>query len=320
MIAVILALLSLALDAAAFAVAVKGAIPLTGAVALHVILSGAIFLAAWWRREDRFLVLLAVTLPFTGPFGAACVLLALISHAAGRKDAHAVAAWRRSLNAIADEEDDEPARQAHERASDVTPFVDVMLFGETGDKLRAGGTIARSYRPDFMPALKLALADKDASVRVQAAAAVARIEAEFATGRQRIAQKRFAHEGQRLVAAATLDFDFAEAGLADPARRKEARVAVINTYASALRRRPDDPAALAGFGLACHAAGLHAKAAEAFAALELNYPPTDEVRAAYCDALFQLGRFGELHRVARGTRAAETRLGDALQLWGRHAA
>jgi len=289
-------------------------------VVMHLILSTALVIAALAMSRDRFVVLLAVSVPFTGPFGAACVLLALISRIFGRKDAHAVAAWRRSLSAIDDGDDNEAAQFAHERASDVTPFVDVMLFGETPDKLRAGGSIARGYRPEFMPALKLALADKDASVRVQAAAAVARIEAEFVSGRQRIAKKTFAHETQRLVAKATLDLDFAEAGLADQTRRNEARIAAINGFAQSLRERPDDPAALAGFGLACHAAGLHAKAAETFSILKLNYSLSDEARTAYCDALFQLGWFKTLRNVSRETMSVDGRLNDALKLWGRHAA
>lgn len=57
----------------------------------------------------------------------------------------------------------------------IRPLLDVVIEGETAEKLDALGLIAKRYGPDFAPALRRALQDADGSVRVLAATVAAQL-------------------------------------------------------------------------------------------------------------------------------------------------
>lgn len=114
-----------------------------------------------------------------------------------------------------------------EQAKGVLPLIDVIAEGSRNEKLEALAVIARGYHPCFAPAIKCAMMDTDASVRVLAATVLAKLHGTFT---QRIGALQRVNTDdtsvEQLCQLAEARLDYAEAGLMEASRaRAEARQA-----------------------------------------------------------------------------------------------
>ena len=108
-----------------------------------------------------------------GPFGTVVAAALLVPRKAGASDAE-VAASRPGLTrlellhgSLLD------SRMRLERAHAIRPLLDVIIEGTQLEKFDALSLISKRYDPALAPALRRALEDKDASVRVLAATVLA---------------------------------------------------------------------------------------------------------------------------------------------------
>lgn len=139
----------------------------------------------WWRDPDehagsRSTVLLHAMagVLLAGPFGAAVAAVLLVPRAAATGGGEGVLApdpvgdpevmrLEELHNSLLDR------RLRFAQAHAIRPLLDVMIDGTPTEKLEALRVMARRYVPELAPAIRLALEDKDAAVRVFAATVIA---------------------------------------------------------------------------------------------------------------------------------------------------
>ena len=113
----------------------------------------------------------------------------------------------------------------------ITSFRDTMAAGTIDQKQALLGLIARRFSPSFAPALHQALQDPVPAIRVQAASAVASIEARYA-GRTFDLTKRAEKSGGKpddVRALAEHFVEFAESGIAEQSRSEDARKSALSS-------------------------------------------------------------------------------------------
>jgi hypothetical protein len=169
-----------------------------------------------------------------GPFGAAAALLIPLLSGPATANPRRLEAWYRriALSAELDEFTRLSDRIAVGRTADPAvrapaAFEAVMRSGAIGQQQIILGIVARSFHPDFLPVLQLALRSKEPVVRVQAAAVAARIRPQLET----IAQSLFDRAADPTPSPATaqalvsdLDRITASPLVDDRVREKAARV------------------------------------------------------------------------------------------------
>ena len=114
-----------------------------------------------------------------------------------------------------------------DQANGVRPLIDVISEGSRNEKLEALAVVARGYHPSLAAAIKCAMMDGDASVRVLAATVMAKLHGRFT---QRIGAlqdvRGESSSAARLCDLAEARLDYAESGLMEaPRSRSEARQA-----------------------------------------------------------------------------------------------
>ena len=152
--------------------------------AAHVLCALGAAHSAWRSATPprRQAVLLAVTTSALGPVGALGTLLSVCLEAAFRPYAAPFTDWYDRIFAEEDELENDAFLQRLAIGGDpvsgsiqLTSFRDILAFGTIEQKQAIIALIARRFTPAFAPALRLALEDPIAAVRVQAAAAAASI-------------------------------------------------------------------------------------------------------------------------------------------------
>jgi hypothetical protein len=258
----VFSVLALGWQIALFVALFGGVVDLVAYLALDVL--GCAALAAWpvgrLKRaivDERNLIALQIVAwsALAGPFGAFAAMGLVLAAAPGAsspaRDGSADA--RRADPAPRD-----PVERAHtalldgrmrlEGAARIRPLTDVIAEGSRSEKLEALRVVYRNYDGELSAALKQALQDPDASVRVLAATVVARLHGAFgrAVGdRQTEAVARPGRDGSWLrLAEARLAY--AESGLLEaPRARAQIELAVAD-----LSRAADlDPVDRASIGL-----------------------------------------------------------------------
>jgi polysaccharide biosynthesis protein PelE len=200
--------------------------PASALVACHVGVGLLLASLAWRRRRDAdaaIFLLLAIATAGTGPFGALGMLAAMMAGTRRPPEASAGegAAFEsageisnRLLDSIA------AGRELSGRSAGLASFRDVLALGSFEDKQAALAILTRRFTPPLAPALRLALNDPDAAIRVQAATAAARIEDLFLAGLTQYTARVAEHPDDpecRLALARHL-LGHAEAGLCPPER------------------------------------------------------------------------------------------------------
>lgn len=301
------------------------------AIGMHIGLCGA--LGAWWRwvvddgRDARLPSLLVAATAVAGPFGAAGTMLTMALGEIFSRSAMTFEEWYESLfpteetnegrgilglvkgiNALADGQ------------TNVLPLNDILSFGSFAQKQAAVTLITKYYKPSFAPVLKKALADESNAIRVQAATAMAKIEAEFLSkmmALSREAEKRPDDPAALGALAAHYD-DYAFSGVLDPKREVETRGLAVETYRKLLALTPSDANARSAVGRLLVRQRLFEEAAEWYARYPVNEWPA-AARLWHMESLFALGRYGKLRTLAAeplSEGAVAPNAAQAVALWG----
>ena len=157
-------------------------------VACHVGVGLLLAGLAWRQRRDAdaaVFLLLAIATAGTGPFGALGMLIATMSDTRRPSEASAgEGSAFESAGEISKRLHDSivAGRELSGRSAGLASFRDILAHGSFQDKQVALAIITRRFSPALAPALRLALNDPDAAIRVQGATAAARIEDLFLAG------------------------------------------------------------------------------------------------------------------------------------------
>lgn len=291
--------------------------------------------AHWaWRSAApprRHTILLALMTFALGPVGALGSMLSVCLEGAFRPYASPFADWYDRIFVEEDELENDVFLQRLAIGGDpvsgsiqLTSFRDILAFGTIDQKQAIIALIARRFTPAFAPALRLALEDPIAAVRVQAAAAAASIENRYA--QRGIELTRDAERYQATIDAerelALHYADFAQSGLVEDHRAAEAADQALAHFDKVLGRHPNDTEALTTSARLLLDKG---EARDAVRRLERAMSVSGvaaPTAALYLEALVQLGRFVDIRRAARAwagrfrdsDRESE-RLNAALNLW-----
>lgn len=331
------ALLILALQVAGLALLLQGRIGLPAYAAIHC--AGALAAAAWayfFRRGgsvNRFAVLLAIAAMALGPIGTLGLILIVPLQALLRRRATPFEEWYRAL--FPDEEPDDNRRLFElissgraETAGNVSveSFTDVMRAGSIEQKRAVITLLVRRFRPEFAPALKLALQDPNPAIRVQAATAAAEIESDFlerAIALEAEAKAHPADAARRLALAQHYDA-YAFSGLLDSQREHDNRAEALQHYRAVLAQQPTLLGARAAVSRILVRTGRYAEAVD-WLGERLDAGHVNRATVAwYAECLFHLRRYGDLRGVVRrfrdlllgsGEEAHDDNLSDAVRLW-----
>lgn len=228
-----------------------GIVSYATSLAIHVFI--VVLLLSWasgCKKMDKLIhypLLLGVSTAVMGPFGAAGTLLAFVIQKFSK--ALSFREWfvsifpeERMTDGTKLTEMLERYQRSFEHAGNITPFREVLLLGTVRQKQDIIGTIGRNFTPVLAPALKLALRDDANVVRIQAAAAIAKIEKEFldeAIDLERLYKK---HSGSsEMVLAMAKYYDaYAFTGLLESDYEMENRAKALTFYQKYLESHRDD--------------------------------------------------------------------------------
>ena len=149
--------------------------------------------ASGGNADAAIFLLLAIATAGTGPFGALGMFAAMMADTRRPSEASAgEGAAGETAGEISKRLHDSivAGRELSGRSSGLASFRDILAFGSFQDKQAALAIITRRFTPPLAPALRMALNDPDAAIRVQAATAAARIEDLFLAGLTRIRRAR----------------------------------------------------------------------------------------------------------------------------------
>lgn len=303
---------------------------------LHGLVALGLLLAAFGMRgsvtERPHFVLFVVATVFLGPFG--------VVGAAGAALLSRAHAWRATpfeewYRALFPEERRDRTRELYEKVvlrghgpaerSTVAPFADVISLGSLQEKQAAIALIASHFRPEFAVALRAALNDQEAAVRVQAAAAVARIEQQFLRRSIALEARRAADSSDPtlLMELAGHYGALSATGLVDETRAREAAESALALYIDVRDRTEDEAVRVAAAGAAGRLLlrlGRTDEAERLLAPTATSDRATPDVVAPYLEALFRLRRFVDLRQLCirlrdAGSEGLPEGVEDALALW-----
>jgi tetratricopeptide (TPR) repeat protein len=181
----------------------------------------------------------------------------------------------------------------------VESFADILSGRDPLKKRLAISLLTRHFRPGFAPALKLALTDADASVRTQAATAIATIEGRFLVNAQSLTRKLAARPRslrRRLAVARHYD-DYAFTGLLDPERERDNRLKALEAYQRVLQIRPRDQRSWLAIGRILVRERRYGAAVDWFDTATGRDLLTGPMLLWQLEALFKLGRYERVRRL-----------------------
>ncbi len=274
-------------------------------------------------RDLRCLFLLLINVTFLGSLGACAVLLTLGMAARYAASARPFEEWHRSLFPEEESASLSRLREQVEKGTSVAPLVDVLSFGSHPQKQLLIGLIGSHFRPGFSPLLKMALADSNNAIRVQAATAITRIESEF-VARSLALTRELDKKGESASALWDLarhNDDYAFAGLLDPDREQQCREHALSLYRKLLEKAPADGRAWIAVGRILVRSRRYVEAVKWF---ETEPPSGVESDADIwkMESLFHTGRFDELRKMASVNKETFERASalppearEAVSLW-----
>lgn len=279
---------------------------------IHVMLVGSLLALVLYRiykrKNYRFSMLLLIMVSATGPFGAGVCMLASLGYLYSSGKFTPPHEWIEELLA---HEDLEYENNLHERISlglddvstksGVEPFQDVFHSGTMLQKQLAIAKITRYFQPQLAQLLLDAAQDPNAAVRVQAAAALAKLEGNFTKRCMELekGQNGIPPDDKSWFALAMLYEDYANAGLVDEHSIESLRSKAIKIYESYLTFNRDDEAQI-------HLAKIYLKNNQAekaykilLSAMESGGRVTQDALSLYTETLFWLKKFGDIRLLAR---------------------
>jgi polysaccharide biosynthesis protein PelE len=282
--------------------------------ALHALLSTALIVWAWMApaagRDQRYPWLLALFTLLAGPVGAGGALFSMLLGFAYSRQSTSFENWYASL--FPEQDDRMPQMLAESIARkgtavaepEVTPFSEVFAFGTKEEKLEALVRMTRKFKPAFAPLLKMALNDPINTVRVQAAAAISKIESDFLAESGRLTE-RSSHRPEvpeLLLESARHYDDYAFIGLLDLLREQDNRARALRLYIEYLRQVPADEQARLSVGRILMRQGEYRQAANWFEECNSAGLASPQVALWQMEALARLGRYSDVRKLAREHR------------------
>lgn len=304
-------------------------------ILIHLVISTVVALITYAQykagMDVQHLAILSIVSFTTGIFGSLGALFGFIGTVVFRGRAQHFKEWYESIfptdqttdaqqiyDSIMEGLDENP------RHYGVMPFVDVMRLGSENQKRRALAKMTSRFSPRFSSAFKIALADNNNTIRVQAATAIAKIEREFMAKLERIEEARAKEPNNANLSMALAKFydDYAFTGVLDPELEKLNRERAINTYKAYLQQDPNSAEAWIAIGRLLYRNKQWEEAADWFRhAMDRGWKVNNMV-LWYFECLFRLGQFRELRRAVleygRGIMGQEELPKDvreAVSLW-----
>jgi len=287
-----------------------------------------------YRRGERspLFLLFVVSLIFLGPVCIPGIAVAALLRRGFAWRASPFAEW---YDALFPPQETNPTRALYERIvlrgggpgerSTVAPFVDVMALGSVREKQSVIALMAENFQPAFAEALRTALNDQEAAVRVQAAATVAHIENRFLQRAMALEQQsaRSPDDPHLLLSLARLYDEQASTGLLDEGRARETAMRALSLYSRAieLRRGPADPAATEAIGRLLLQLDHPQEALDVLTSVIGQPAVSPSTIGRYLECLFRLRRFDALRAACRhfcrptGLVALPDEVLDAARLW-----
>jgi polysaccharide biosynthesis protein PelE len=283
-------------------------VPTPVALVAHCVVVAAIALATRRpRAEDiRLPMLVTCSTAALGPIGAVGSLLTLVLARHYVRRALPFEEWYRSLFPDTQETGnrkvvDRIAASEGREAETVTAFFDLLSFGSLQQKQDLIALVSSQFRPAFGPVLKRALQDDHSAIRVQAATAMSKLENTILQRTMELTRQVRANPGdtEALRALAQHYDDCLFCGILDSRREEDLLAEALAVYRECLSREPRDLATRLAAGRLLLRSKRFNEAAEYFH--EAADPSSGKPQAAlwYMESLFQLGRFGEIRRLAR---------------------
>jgi hypothetical protein len=245
-----------------------------------------------------------VTTIFLGPLGVLGTAVAALLERGFAWHARPFSEWYDALFPPADADQ---TRALYERVvlrghgpmerSTVAPFADVMALGSLEEKRAAIALMVGGFRPEFAPALRAALNDREPAIRVQAASAVARIEHRFLQRSMKLEERRLTKpdDADLLRETARHHEELAATGLIDEGRAREAARSALTLHLRLVAMRaPHRQDSVAAVGRLLLRLNHAEEAARLLASAANGVGATPAIVVPYLESLFQLHRFAEL--------------------------
>jgi hypothetical protein len=280
-------------------------------LAAHLALSAALVLAALGSAvtddSQRFVRLLAATLPLLGPFAPLLLLLVYPLYLGFRASATPFETWYRALFPEAAAGAADRLYQSIQRRevpnqtyAPVVSYLDVMAHGSVEQKVAVIATVVRSFRPVFAPVLKAAIGDANPAIRVQAATAITKLTDDFVDRVRALeAAVAAAPDDLRLLRELAGAYDeYAFAGILDVAIEEGNRLQALQLWLRYCERAPDDVEAATAVGRLLMRLERHELAAQWFGRLWAEGRITRPGLLWYLEVLYALGHTDQLRRVA----------------------
>jgi tetratricopeptide (TPR) repeat protein len=280
-------------------------IALTAHIAISLALSGWWYLSSAARADIRLPMLLTVSTTALGPVGAAGTLVTIVLARWYGRNALPFEEWYQSL--FPDSEQDENAETLNriadaesQNGGSVSAFTDVLAFGSLPQKQSLIALIGSGFRPLFGPVLKKALLDNNNAIRVQAGAAMNKLENAILdrtlelTGR--IRENTGDAEAHRSLARHYDDYLYS--GLLDSKRADEIREQALAAYRYCVIQAAGDLESWLAVGRLLVRGKRYGEAAEWLERAFEAGLSTSEASLWYMESLFHLGRFDKLRHLA----------------------
>lgn len=207
--------------------------------------------------------------------------------------------------------------------STVGPFLDVVALGTIEQKRTVIAMIAGEYQPSFAPALRSALNDADPAIRVQAASAVAHIDAGFVNRTMTLQARCEANpnDGGATLKLARHREAYAESGLLDGSRAHAELMEALACYERVNAMGPADVSVLEAIARLLLRVDRSEEALLRLGPLVARSDPSANVLTGYFACLFRRGQFGQMREACRlfsgrvDPATLPDELGEVLRLW-----
>lgn len=272
------------------------------------------------REESRFAWLIMVATAGCGPFGAAGTLLTILVFAfSHRRHVSFVDVFETIFPSLLQSraqriyDDILIGRDEAGISYSVIPFLDVMAFGSEMQKRTALTKMTTNFHPEFAPVFKKALNDPSNMIRVQAAAAIAKVETMFLKRMIRLSMIASHHRNDKIIVRALADHydNYAYTGLLDEDRERINRQKALEHYRHYLTLDPDSAMVRARIGRLLLRRGDYADACAWFKECLEKGDAVESISDWYSEALFACGRYAEL-REFRATLPPREREREAI--------
>ena len=201
---------------------------------------------------------------------------------------------------------------------DTEPLVDVMNFGTIEQKQAALIKVVKYFRPHLTPVLQMGLHDSNNSIRVQAAAGLAKLQDEFHKKYMRYECKVTdgSATDEELVHFARICEEYSSSALLDSERKSSAIKQSIRLYEKAIERVPD-LIELKSSLIRVLLIDRETERANAHMTMLLEKigKPSPQVGETVLELLFALGRYVEMQKYAKEWHGQVRVLSDSHALW-----